>query len=325
MNYVSEATASLDFIKSVSKLLEKMKNYKPDMKSLRINYLDKTTEMKLLLKIPQGIRREFRNLEIPAYPGYVIHEVFDGNTFDKIEMDWRRKESNWVADADKLTASDNYFVIMRGLISEAALDELVRLYCPEDPKRTNELDLYWIDSAIKDMAILEKIYDELTIDKVETCVKVGLERQFSSSIPHEVKEWLRAKTNADIYLSSKDRQKGFKSFYRLRLAQRKLGRISAKDIYNISQRLSSPEEFMYFVSVEKPFRIEGLVPLDVRSLYPEKIGVTVLTDLNYGRPVAQGDLIFKKLEFAKKLKEEISSLPEIPKKMRAKILKTGDD
>jgi len=314
MNSIKNAKASLEFIEKISKFLEKLKNYKPDMKSLRVNYLDKTTEMKLLLNIPQGIRRKIRHLEIPAYSGYTIREIFAGNTLNRIELNWKKKGNNWVADASKLTASDTYFVIMGGSISTESLEELVKLYCPEDPKRTPELDLYWIDSAIKDMAILEKIYEELTVDKVATCVKVGLERQFSSSFPREIKDWLRAKTEADMYLASKDRQKAFKSFYKLRLARKRLGKLSASDVHRIGSEVLSPDIFTYFISVDKPFRISGIVPLDTESLYPEKVGVTVQTDLDYRRPVAQGDLTFKKLAFATKLKEEISSLPGLPKK-----------
>jgi hypothetical protein len=315
MNNISNAKASIDFIEKVAGFLDKLKNYKPDVKSLRVNYLNKTTEMKLLLNIPQGLKRKIRGLEIPAYQGYDITEVFDAYTLNKLEIEWKHKGQNWVTDAKSLKASDKYFVIMRGAVSTEALAELVRLYCPEDPKRTKEVDLYWIDSAIKDMAILEKIYDELTVDEVSTCVRVGLERQFSSSIPKEVKQWMRAKTQVDDYLASKDRQASFRSFYKFRLAKKKMGGITASDIYNLGQRLLQPDEFMYYISADSPFRIGGLVPCDVKGLYPEKIGVTILTDLNNKRPVAQGDLIYKKLEFSSKLNEEIRSLSGLPKKL----------
>jgi len=318
MSGVQDAGAALDFVEKLSKFLEKIQNYKPEVKSLRINYLNKTTELKLLINAPQGIKRHLRDIEIPAYPGYSIKEIFDGNTFNRINVNWKLKGHNWLADANELGASDRYFVILEGSITETSLEQLVKLYCPDDPKRTNELDLYWIDSAIKDMAILEKIYDELTIDKVTTCVNVGLERQFASSIPKEIKQWFRARAQADVYLASKDRQKAFKSFYNLRLAQRRMGKLSPADVHNLAKKTLSPETFMYYISVDKPFRISHLNPLENRQWIPEKIGVTVETDLNYRCPVAQGDLVYKKIEFASKLEEEVRKLPGLPEKMRSR-------
>lgn len=316
MEIIDKSSKTLDFVDKLSKLLEKMQNYKPEVKSLRVNYLDKTTELKLLINVPQGIKRHFRDVEIPAYPGYSIKEVFDGTTFNRIDVTWELKNQNWIAHAAELSASDRYFVILQGQITEDSLAQLVKLYCPEDPKRTTEVDRYWIDSAIKDMAILEKIYDELTIDRVSTCVNVGVERQFASSIPREVKEWFRARAQADVYLASKDRQKGFRSFYRMRLAQRKIGQLSPADVHNLARKALSSETFMYYVEVDKPFHISHLIPTQETRWYPEKIGVSVETDLNYKNPVAQGNLTYKKIEFASKLEEEVRKLPGLPEKLK---------
>jgi len=318
MDIIDKTNKGLDFVDRIGKLIEKLKNYKPDIKSLRVNYLTKATEIKLLISVPQGIKRSFRKLEIPAYPDYSIKEVFDGATLDRINVDWQLKNQNWIADAKALGASDRYFVILDGAISDAALDQLVKLYCPEDPKRGSEVDLYWIDSAIKDMSILEKIYDELTLDKVTTCVNVGVERQFSSSIPKEVKNWFRARAEADMHMRSRDREKAFRSYRFLRIAERKLGDISPTDVRNLAKSVLSPETFMYYVSVDKPFHISHLSPVEESHWLPEKIGVVVETDLSYKDPVAQGDLTYKKIDFASKLEEEMKKLPSLPEKLKRK-------
>lgn len=278
--------------------------------------MTKATEIKLLIKVPQGIKRRFRDVEIPAYPGYSIKEVFDGATLDRIDVDWQLKNQNWIADAKVLGASDRYLVILEGSISDAALERLVKLYCPEDPKRGNDVDRYWIDSAIKDMSILEKIYDELTLDKVTTCVNVGVERQFTSSIPKEIKNWFRARAEADIHLRTKDRQKAFKSYYFLRVAERKLGKLSPLDVRNLAKEVLSPETFMYYISVDKPFHISHLNPVEEGHWLPEKIGVIVETNLSYKDPVAQGDLTYKKIDFASKLEQEIKKLPGLPERLK---------
>jgi len=306
--YAKKASETLDFIERMVKYLEKLRHFKPDVKSLIVNYLDRSTELKLLLNVPLGIRRNYRNIKIPAYEGYEIAEIFDAETLNKQNLEWKKEKNYWIAKPHNLPVSENYFVIMKGAIAQEALDLLVKLYCPEDPKRTFDLDYYWIDSAIKDMSILEKIYKELTIDKVDTCINVELDRQFTSQIPKEIENYFRARAQADIWLETKDRQKSFKSFYNLRLARRKMGKISPQDVYKIGKKVVNPENFFYFLSVDKPFRISGLVNVDDRHIIPEKIGVRVQTDLNYRQPTAQGDLVFKKIEFGNKVKEEFESL-----------------
>ncbi|HML03652.1 MAG TPA: hypothetical protein VK487_09830 [Candidatus Bathyarchaeia archaeon] len=313
---LDNANKSLDFVDKIQKLLEKLQNYKPEIKSLRVNYLTKATEMKLLFKIPQGVQRKFKDVEIPAYPGYSIKEVFDGTTLDRVEVDWQLKNQNWVADAKVFGASDRYLIILEGSISDVALERLVKLYCPDDPQRGSDVDRYWIDSAIKDMAILEKIYDELTLDKVTTCVNVGVERQFTSSIPIEVKNWIRARAIADISLRGRDREKAYRSFRLLKIAERRLGDFSPTSVRNLARDVLSPETFMYYISIDKPFHISHLNPLEESHWVPEKIGVVVETDLSYKTPVAQGDLIYKKIDFASRLQEEIKKLPGLPEKLR---------
>ena len=319
METVRNASEALDFIDKITKFLDKMSNYKPEVKSLRINYLSKTTELKLLISVPRGIKRRFRDVEIPLYENNKKKEVFDCTTLSRLDINRKQKSNNWLIDADLLKASDKYFVILEGEITDASLENLVKLYCPGDPKRTSEADLYWIDSAIKDMSILEKIYDELTIDKVTTNVNVGVERQFSSSMPQEVKEWLAARAKADVYLGSPDRQNVFRSLYRLRVAQRKMGKISASAIHDLAEQALSPQEFMLYISVDKPFNITQIKSADNAHWFPEKVGVTVQTDLNYKNPVAQGDLKFKKIDFASKLSQDIQKLPGLPDRVKKQL------
>ena len=80
----------------------------------------------------------------------------------------------------------------------------------------------------------------------------------------------------------------------------------------------SPSTFITFVSVDKPFRISSLNPIEGDGWYPEKVGVTVQTDLSYKMPVAQGELVYKKVAFASKLSQMIDQLPGLPNKYRSK-------
>ena len=306
----------VDFIKIIGAFIEKLKGYRPELKSFRINYQDRTTELKLLLTIPSGLRRHVSSLEIPASDGYAISEVFDAVTLNRINLKWKLKNNNWVADTNELLNIDKYFVIMKGQVSTEALDQIVKLYCPQDPKRTDDLDVYWIDSAIKDVSILEKIYDELAVDRVSTTVNVGLERQFSSSIPFEIKEYFRTRAEADIHIASRDREPSYKAFRNLKIAQRNIGTLSPSDVYNLTYKVLTPSVFLPYLKVDSPFRITTLTPIEGSGWYPEKIGVGVQTDLDFRMPAAHGELSYRKIEFAGKLNEMIEKLPGLPRKKK---------
>lgn len=299
---------SVDLITDITNFLDKMKNFKPDVKSIRINYFEKMTELKLVMHIPQGFSRAYKTIKIPAYENYSIYELYDGITFERIKVEWKLKGKYWETNSKNLSASEKYFTIMKGNISQDALDNIVKVYCPNDPKRGEDIDEYWIDSAIKDMGYLREIYSDLEVDRVNAVVDVGLERQFTSTIPPAIKQFIQAKSEHDIWFGSRDRTKEFRSTMHYRLARSALGNVSSRDIVKIGNDAQEPETFITYVKVDDPFRITSIDRLDTDKIYPERIGITVQTDLNYRRPFAEGDLTFSKGDFSDFLTKKFNSL-----------------
>ncbi len=313
---VKAGKETVDLVTDILNFLDSLKSFKPDVKSLRINYLEKMTELKLVLTIPQGFTRAYKTIKIPAYENYSIYELYDGITFERIKAEWKLKGKNWETDSKNLSASDKYFAIMKGKISDDALDNIVKLYCSNDPRRTDETDAYWIDSAIKDVPYFVKIYSDLEIDRVNAMVNVGLERQFISTIPNSIKDFLKAKAEHDIWFGSGEREREVRSSIRYRIARRELGDVSSRDIVKVGNEAQKPETFLTYVTVDPPFRITNVTRLDTDKIYPERIGVTVQTDLNYHRPFAEGDLTFKKLDFSNYLSKKFDSLIQVKKANR---------
>ena len=304
---VETAKTALDMISQIEKILKNLGPYKPELKSLTVDYLSRQSVLKMLLSVPQGLKRKLRSIEIPAYHGYHIDEVFD-ESFNKLVLPWQLKNNKFVLDAKLLPASEKYFVTLKGRLSKSALEELVSVHCPEDPKRDEETDRYWIHSAITDMGILEQIYSQLSVDRVATCVKVGVERSFASSIPRNVRKWLESRARADAALEGRDRQRMFASWREYRRSRRKVGQISASDIFEIARRLLSPEVFIIFVQVDDPYRIENITPIMPTGLVPDAIGINIQTDLNFQRPAAEGNLTFRKRDFSHKIRKEFDEL-----------------
>jgi len=313
---VKAGKETVDLVADILNFLDSLKSFKPDVKSMRINYLEKMTELKLVLTIPQGLTRAYKTIKIPAYENYSIYELYDGVTLERIKAEWKLKGKNWETDSKNLSASDKYFAIMKGKISDEALDNIIKLYCSNDPKRTDETDAYWIDSAIKDVPYFKQIYSDLEVDSVNAVVNVGLERQFVSTIPTSIKKFLKAKAEHDIWFGSGERERELRSSIHYRKARRALGDVSSRDIVKVGNEAQKPEVFITYVTVDPPFRITKITHLDTDKIYPEGIGVTVQTELNYNRPFAEGDLTFKKMEFSNYLSKKFGSLVRQKKAMR---------
>ena len=224
-----------DIISSYDTLVKKLAPYKPDVKKLQFDCLNKTSILKLRITVPDGIKRNIRNIEIPASGDYKITEITD-TMFNAVTSTPQLIDNKWIKKAKDLPKSEHFLVTMESKVSEDIINKLVRIDAPEDPIRNDEIDEYWVHSAIRDIALLESIYQELNIDNVQTSVKVGIQRTFTSSTPPEISEYLQSKAEADRALTLRDREELFKKWNALRGSTRKIGTLQPYEIFQIRTR-----------------------------------------------------------------------------------------
>lgn len=294
-----------DVISSYETVIKKLSPYKPDIKKLQFDYLNKTSLLKLRISVPDGIKRNLRNIEIPASGDYKITEITD-SMFNTLNVVPQLVDDKWIIKAKNLPKSEHFLVTMESDVSEKIIKNLVRIDAPEDPNRTEETDEYWVHSAIKDMALLEDIYRELNINNVQTSVKVGIQRAFSSSTPPEISDFLHAKAEADGALTKRDREDLFKKWNALRSTTRKIGNLHPSQIFQIIQKLITPTRFKIFININDPFRVHSVTAPTVGI--PESMNVNILTELSKRLPAANGNLIFKKLDFSNDIKKEFENI-----------------
>ncbi len=300
-----------DIITSYDILVKKLAPYKPDVKKLQFDYLNKTSILKLRITVPEGLKRNIRNIEIPASGNYKITEITD-SMFNTVNSVPQLIDSKWIIKAKDLPKSEYFLVTMESKVSEEIIKKLVRIDAPEDPNRTDETDEYWVHSAIRDIALLESVYQELNIDNVQTSVKVGIERTFASSTPPEISEYLQAKAEADRALSLRDREDLFRKWRTLKGSTKKIGTLQPYEIFQIIQKLITPTKFKIFVHINDPFRVHSVSASNIGI--PESVKVNVLTELNTKLPAAKGNLVFRKREFSDNVKKEFEDLMDKTKK-----------
>ncbi len=151
-------------IKQLTEVSEQLKAFDASIKSFRIDYLGKDSEVRYLLLIPDGIRRQVhRKIEIPAITGFRFDEMWDLDKMVPVDSSWAYNGDKWVLDVTKLPSSERYWLTVRGKITKDFLDQLVSVKVAENPSREAEEDKYWIHSAMKNVEFFERIWTDLNI------------------------------------------------------------------------------------------------------------------------------------------------------------------
>jgi len=301
--------------KQLDDVSRSLRPFRPEVRSFRIDYIERASEVRYLLLIPNGVRRRIkRKIEIPAVSGFRVYDMWDLDTLKMVHSSWSFEGNKWIFDPKKLPNSEKYALTLKGNISIDFLNRLVSVKAAENPCREKDIDKYWIHSALKDVSILERIWDELNVEHVNMGVRIGVERFFTSAIPPAVKQRLKTTNQLLDAIASGDRNREQRLKVRYKTLQR-IARISPAALYDLIVKLVSGDFFADFVGVDEPFVIGNIEPskqLDV--MIPKKVKVGVQTDLNFKMPVATGNLNFERISYVNSITEKINEF--LPKKSR---------
>ena len=291
----------------VHKVTDYFKPYRPDIKSMVINYRNLNSEINLLLHIPDSMKRKVATVEVPAYQNFVIADMMD-ETFTRIGGLWRFEDGKWKLDPSSLPASEKFLVMMRGKVPRTTLSKIVRVQPATNRDQTEEFDRYWLDSMIRNVGLLEEVWHELNVEDVNVGVRVGVERCFSTTIPKDLKMNLKATQRWVRAGHGQDKTEVARAWAELRRASRAL-KIPVDTIIDVMYKLTTGETFTRFLSLDRRYslgnvrREEALV-----SLFPERMSVEALTELSLKQPVATGYLTFKKKDYTETVRESFSKL-----------------
>jgi hypothetical protein len=314
LNEIKDSEKIFTLLKQINEIFDAFRPYSPEVKRFRINYLERSSEIKYLLNIPSGItRKTHRKVELPATTGFKITEVLDLDTIELLNIIFDPIGRKWVVNVDNFPDSEKFMVTLKGSVSPEFLDRLVSVKCALNPTRRGDNDLYWIHSTLKDVSILERIWDELDIERVNVDVRIGVERYFSSVIPQEIKERFQVQKELLDAIERGERNiEGLKYKYRYAASRT---RISPNELLDIFMKLVSGEFFSGFIKIDFPFFLGSIEPQkELTSIIPEKVKVSVLSDLNFKLPAAQGELVFERKRYVDAVEKSIEEF--IPSKRK---------
>lgn len=301
--------ASQNFVGWFDKIHKYFEDFKPETRTMIINYSKRTSVVGLFLNIDEGFRKNHNKIKIPHYPGFEISRMQDA-VFRELKFLWKLEDGQWILDAKSLPPSDGYFIELEGAIEEKAVKDLVHIQPAINRDSDKVSDKYWLDSCIKNPELLEKAWTHLQINDIDVGVSVDFNKMFALKVPQEIQDKADAIKN---YLSVGsnpvfDRNLIYKALHEYRRQERKVP-FHPTDFIKVIQSLTARDTLMDYLSVDASYKIgeiaqptkySGIIPLDVK--------VQTFTTLTLRSPQALGYLTFKRQKYLDKLQEEFSKL-----------------
>jgi hypothetical protein len=156
---------------------------------------------------------------------------------------------------------------------------------------------------IRDIELVENIWDTIEIEDVNVGIRVGINKCFSSAIPPAYVRKIKA-TQRFIYAGHKrDREELFRAWAELHRSQD--SKSSPEDLMEMVNRLTSGELFENYVFVEEPYNIGSINRDADSSALPNFMNVQARTDLSLKQYVADGFLVFNKKKYIEDIKENL--------------------
>ncbi len=157
---------------------------------------------------------------------------------------------------------------------------------------------------IRDIELVENIWDLLEIDDVNVAIKVGINKCFSTAIPPSYSRKIKA---TQRYISAgfgKDREQLHRAWAEFRRSQRDAG-CTLDEFVKIIGNLTKGDLFEKYIHIDDPYNIKNIIRDDTNNILPDFMSVQAVTNLNLKKYTADGELIFEKKKYIDDIKGSI--------------------
>lgn len=296
-----------DILKGFTTIKEYFKDFRPEARSMTINFSSQTSTIGLAIVIEEGFRKNHNKIKIPAYQNFKITKMQDAS-FHQIQSLWRHVDKEWILNARDLPPSAGYLIELEGAIEKNSLTDLVHIKPSINRDSNDEVDKYWLDASLKNPKMLEEIWSELQIDEVNVTVKIDINKMFAIRLPQEIKDKTEAIQEFLHAGHRGDRQLLFRAMHNYKRQERE-NPFHPNDFIHVINNLTARNTLLNYISVDKRYNIgdvdhfttyEGIIPQDIK--------VHALTNLTLQNPQALGYLTLQRKLYLEKIKEEFSKI-----------------
>jgi len=292
------------------KIKEHFMDFKPETRSMSINFSRKSSQMGFQITVPEGWRKSHKKIKIPAMAGYKVLRMTDEGFCEHRHL-WKFDGENFVLNANELPASEKYLVEIDGTVDESILKDLVYIKPAANRDNDDENDKYWLDSSIKWPRALEKIYDDLEIDEVNFGVMIDIDKMFGLTIPPEVKNKASSiQRLLKVSSTNFDRNQLIHAALDYRKQEKIAPLFDPGNFFRIVQRLTAKDTIRQHISIDQPYDVGNInQPEKYVGIVPQNVEVQAITRLTLRTPTANGYLMFKREKYMDKLRSEFKKLP----------------
>ena len=304
---MSFSASPSDALRWFENIKEYFKDFRPEARSMTINFSRHSSTIGLAINIDEGFRKNHNKIKIPSYSNFKITNMQDAS-FHKIQSLWKHVDGEWILDAKDLPPSDGYFIELEGGIEEKNLKDLVHIKPSVNRDSNDEVDKYWLDASLKNPKILEQIWDELQIDEVNVGVKIDVNKFFGLRLPQEIKD--KADSIQKYLHAGKlgDRGLQFTAMHDYKRQERKTP-FHLNDFLRVIQNITARDTLLDYVSIDKRYDIGDIDnPTTYEGIIPQDVMVQALTKLTLHDPQALGYLTLQRKLYLEKIKEEFDKV-----------------
>lgn len=293
----------------ILEVVDRLRNYfsdfKPESKTLAIDFTNKTSTIGFRITVPDGHRKNFGKIKIPARDGYKIVRMID-EAFEEQKQSWQTIDNHFVLNTKQLPLGGNFLIEMQKTIDREFLNRLVFVKPTNLNDSDTHVDKYWLESSIKSVDMIKEIYSLLEIEKVDFAIDVDLHKMFKLAIPDEVVE--QTATARDLLATAVnfDRNKLFRAAQAYKKQYKSNPPFDPNNFLRLIRRLTARETINDYITIERPYEIGTIEQVDdFADIIPQKINVHAITKLTLNDPIATGYLVFKRQEYIEKLKSDL--------------------
>lgn len=282
--------------------------FNPELRNMEVSFRTREAVVKMYVRIPDTIRDKLRRkILIPKHPGLALGLVKD-QTFREYPDLWQDAGDgkHWIIRRKDLPLGENFQFEFFGILPPRAMQYLVRIQPAANRDTDGAYDKYWLNSMIRDVSIVKKIWDELQILDVEVNVVINIQQLVATIIPPNLRSEVKAfqefvRVGQDPRSRSIDLMRARSRWLR----SRRTG-TSLEEFIENSRKLATPSFFDPLLKADKPYRkVQVNCGNLVYGFIPERIQVDLATDLNLDHPAATGFLRFHRQEYEVQLEQFI--------------------
>jgi hypothetical protein len=303
MSYVPSIRDIKDALQFIGRLHKLLDIATVENQEIRIKCPESRGQYSVAVKVKSGVFRRVRTLRFP-FPQLVRLEVRSLPIFRDENHAVTHVNSEFIVNLDALSDNEHFLFDFEFRLDD---DQYLRSLVHRDHQREQfdgDQDKYWMQAQLKHLKVLETNYGVVDLRDLDLLVDVGIHQELKTAIP---KPFVESMELAAKLLREPDRNRKLVLAAQHAKQKRRIQNLKDDEVLSGIQDFFTSAKFSRYLSVGNPFRFSEAargtefydnIPFPV---FPKSMRVVSRTDLSLRKPVAEGHLVYRKMDLQKEM------------------------